>query len=117
MTQFSKDDQNLVDFLRQHQPKAPPASPDLEQQILQNVSQLRVLPQPTKYRFPKLVFFPSVIAAGLLTIIVGYPAFTPQKPTEAELTKLESFIESNWQSTVSDNSEHDVWYTPELNSD
>ena len=114
MTQFPHDDQNLVDFLRQNCPEVPPSSPDLEWRICQ---QVKASPIQAHGHFSRLWLVPPVIAAGLLAFIVGYPTFAPNKPSPAEIAKLEAFMESNWQGTVNDSLENDVWHLTELNSD
>jgi RNA polymerase sigma-70 factor (ECF subfamily) len=104
VTKFSDRDSNLVNFLCQHRPQVPPAAPDLEQQILQKVKVYRL---PTTSKRARLWLVPSV-AAGLALAIVGYRVFIPARPTAAELASVEKFMESNWQSTVSENPEEEV---------
>ncbi len=107
MTKFSERDRNLVNFLCQHRPQVPPAAPDLEQQILQKV---KAYPLPTTSKRGRLWLLPSVAAAGLALAVVGYRVFIPARPTAAELASIEKFMESNWQSTVSENFEEEVCF-------
>ncbi|MCW5315111.1 hypothetical protein GTQ43_15220 [Nostoc sp. KVJ3] len=115
MTQLPNDNRNLINFLSQHCPEVPPASPDLEQQILQ---QVKTWPQsPVRhYSRPRLVL--PALAAGLVAAIVGYRAFIPAQPSPAELATLQNFIESNWQGTVSnEHLESDVWHLTDLDTE
>ncbi|MEH2111074.1 hypothetical protein [Nostoc sp.] len=115
MTQLPNDDPDLVNFLCQHRPDVPPASPDLEQQILQ---QVKAWPQaPLRhYSRPRLVL--PALAAGLVAAIVGYRAFIPVQTSPAEFATLEGFIESNWQGTVSnEHLESDVWHFTDLDTE
>ncbi|MEH2070821.1 MAG: hypothetical protein V7K47_22110 [Nostoc sp.] len=107
------DDRDLVNFVRQHRPEVPPASPDLSQKILQQV-ETSIQPLPHHSR---LWLVPPVIAAGLVAAFVSYRALVPAKPSEAELATLQTFIESNWQGTVNEYPESDLWHFTNLNSD
>ncbi|MBN3949074.1 MAG: hypothetical protein V7K14_15265 [Nostoc sp.] len=115
MTQLPNDDADLINFLCQHCPEVPPASPDLEQQILQ---QVKTWPQPPLRHYSRLRLVLPALAAGLVAAIVGYRALIPAQPSPAELASLETFIESNWQATAS--SEHlgsDVWHFTDLDTE
>jgi hypothetical protein len=112
MTQFPRDDSDLVNFLRQNRPQVPSASLDLEQQILQNIAMLHPTSQPTQIRRrrPVLWLIPSVIAASLVAAVVGYRVLIPtQEANPAELAKLERFMENNWHGTVGDPPESDIF--------
>ncbi len=113
MTQFPNHDQDkdLVHFLRQHRPEVPPASADLEQQILKDVEMWHptFLSAPTRHRRSPLWLIQSVVAAGLVAAIVGYRALIPTQTSPAELAKLETFMESNWHGTIGDPPEGDVF--------
>jgi hypothetical protein len=114
MTRLTDDDENLINFLRQNSPEVPPASPDLEWQICQ---QIKVAPiERNRYRFPLWLMQPAM-AAGLLAFMIGYPSFAPSKPSPAEMAKLEAFMESNWQATVGDNLDNDIWHLTDLSGD
>ncbi|HLO85420.1 MAG TPA: hypothetical protein VK203_10505 [Nostocaceae cyanobacterium] len=114
MTKFPKEDQDIVNFLQQHRPQVPAASPNLEQQILQ---QVQALPIHTLRRLTHLWLVPSVIASGFLAVIFGYPALIPSESRVAETSKLETFMESNWQNVVSENSINYTWQGQEVYSD
>ncbi|MBN3926400.1 hypothetical protein [Nostoc sp. NMS4] len=114
MSQFPDDDKNLVNFLRQHRPPVLPPSPDLEQQILQQVQTSTVKPQR---RLTKLWLVPSVIAASLVAAVVSDRVVAPAKPNAAELANLEAFIDSNWQGTVSEHTESYVWHFTDDSAD
>lgn len=114
MTKLPNDDPDLINFLRQHRQEVPPASPDLEQQILQQVKAWSLSPL-RHYSRLRLVL---PVAAGLVAAIVGYRAFIPAQPSPAELATLEAFIESNWQGTVSNQHlESDVWHSTDLDTE
>ena len=107
MTQFSDDDKDLVNFLRQHRPEVPPASPILEEQILRDIQKLHVssLTKPPLVRHSRLWLVPSIVAAGFLAAVVGYRTLIPSTPSATELASLETFIETNWQGTISETTE------------
>ncbi len=111
MTSSPNDEQDLklVNFLRQHHPEVPVASPDLERRILQDIETLRTTSIPIQRRRSPVWLVPSVIAAGMVAAIVGYHSLVPPSPTPAELAKLERFMENNWQGTVGDPPEADVF--------
>ena len=100
MTQFSQDDR-LVKFLRQHTSNAPPAAPDLEQQIMKAVA---ASPQQSALVRRQWIV-PSAIAAGVLISWTCYRALTPAKPTAAEVAGLETFMESNWDGALGGSAE------------
>ncbi|MEH2272147.1 MAG: hypothetical protein V7K68_27615 [Nostoc sp.] len=115
MTQFPNDDPDLINFLCQHCPEVPPASPDLEQQILR---QVKTWSEPPKSHYSRLRLIVPALAAGLVAAIVGYRVFVPTQPSLAELATLEGFIESNWQGTVSnEHLESDVWHFTDLDTE
>ncbi|MEH2073995.1 MAG: hypothetical protein V7K57_06320 [Nostoc sp.] len=115
MTQPPDDDSDLINFLCQHRPEVPPASPDLEQQILQ---QVKACPLPPLRHYSRLSLVLPALAAGLVAAIVGYRAFIPVQPSPAELATLQNFIESNWQDTVSnEHLESDVWHFTDLDTE
>ncbi|MEH1923716.1 hypothetical protein [Nostoc sp.] len=115
MTQPPNDDRELINFLYQHCPDVPPASPDLEQQILQ---QVKAWPQAPLRHYSRPRFVLPALAAGLVVAIVGYRAFISAQSSPAELATLEGFIESNWQGTVSnEHLESDVWHFTDLDTE
>ncbi|MBV9387089.1 MAG: hypothetical protein JOZ78_11745 [Chroococcidiopsidaceae cyanobacterium CP_BM_ER_R8_30] len=96
MTQFSnnKDDERLVEFLHQHRPEVPPATPDLEQLIIQKVA---ASPPLNAVRHRRMWLIPPAIAAGLVIIWIGYRILTPASSfSTAQLANLNAFLENNW---------------------
>lgn len=111
MSQFPNDDQELVAFLQQHRPQAPPPDPALESRLFDAIdalpSQDTVVPfrrsQP-RARRSLMWLVPSTIAAGLVASVVGYRVLVPAKPSATDLASLQAFMESNWQGTVNSSS-------------
>jgi hypothetical protein len=114
MNNFPEEDQNIVNFLQQYRPEIPPTSPNLEQQILQQVTTLPIRPS---HRLSYLWLVPSAIVAGFLTLFIGYPILILNYPRVAETSNLETFMESNWQTVVSESSVNYNWQAQEVNSD
>ncbi|AFY31199.1 hypothetical protein [Calothrix sp. PCC 7507] len=114
MNQFPNDDKDLVNFLRQHRPQVPPAAANLEQQILQQVQASSV--QSRRQRSP-FWLVPPMIAAGLLATVVIHRSLVPAQPSAAELASLETFIENNWQGTLSEHTESYVWHFTNFSND
>lgn len=120
MKPFPEDDPRLSVFLKQHRPDIPPASPDLEAQIMAAIAttpqQLATVEPPllprSRWTRSKRWVVPSAIAAGLLVSLMSYRSLTPA-PTlsEAELAELETFIETTWHDPVV---EQPVSYADEL---
>ena len=100
MSSLPPDDAKLTDFLRQHRPSAPSAALDLESKIL---AQVQSVPHAAGRDRSRVWRMPLVLAASLLTAVLGYRLV--QTLTAAELTGLEAVLESDWNSTVSDSSE------------
>ncbi|GAC1460383.1 MAG: hypothetical protein NVS2B14_04610 [Chamaesiphon sp.] len=95
MNKFQKDEQHLVEFLRQHKGAVPLGAPNLEEQILQAVASL-----PQQYfRRQQLWFVPPVIAAGLLLGWAGYRIVTPFV-APVDTVGLQAFLENNWDSVL-----------------
>lgn len=117
------DDERLVEFLRANRPDVPSAAPDLEARIFQAVESEPALnvnrfSQKHIARFKRLWLFPPAIAAGLMlvwgsnmlrlgfnTLPFQFPmqvshTSTTTMPNDAELVRLESFLENNWNSVV-----------------
>jgi hypothetical protein len=109
------EDRDLVDFLRQHSPAVPPASPDLAQQILQQVKAVPIKRQHQHFRF---WLGPSLVMTGFLAMLAtGYIIFVPSQPSPAELANLEDFMKTSWQGAVSENVSDDTWYLLETSAD
>lgn len=101
MTQFPRDDQPLVYFLRQYRPASPKASVHLESQIMTEVLQWREM---TKRRVPLWLVSSGVVVSGLLSWI-SYQMWVPVSPSPAELANLEMFLQGNWESVISEPAE------------
>jgi hypothetical protein len=111
-----EDDRSLVEFLQQHRALPPPEASDLEDRLLAEVEQhpLRVdRPHP---RGQLVWLLPPTIAAGLVATLLGYRAINPAQLTATETTTLESFIEANWQNTVTDSPTDNPLLSPDSSS-
>jgi hypothetical protein len=102
MTHKPEDDRDLVNFLRQHRPIPPPASADLENQIMRKIAPRR---RPIRWWVGS-----GALAAGLATAILSYRVLQPVPPSTTELASVEAFMESSWSSSISGNS--DTTITP-----
>ena len=110
MSQFSNDDHELVDFLKQHRPSIPTADPALEDRLFDAIAataQPTTLDERRVSRSKRSIAWlvPSAIAAGLVATVVGYRTLVPAQPSATELASLEAFVESNWQGTLSNTSD------------
>ena len=111
-------DENLVNFIKTNRPNIAPASPDLEERILQAIELDTPSPvnhflrhNPAKYK--RLWFLPPAIAVGIMFVISidGLPIynilsnnFAPKETTnESELASLETTLETNWDSVINHN--------------
>jgi hypothetical protein len=125
MSKFSKDDEPLVEFLRQNSPDVPPPAPNLEEQIMAAIEQESSSTEKTRQlsnRSRRLWLVPPVlgklsagIAAGLLMTWTGYRVLIPATNT-VDTPSLEAFVENNWDGIVgeipreqSEGSESDWW--------
>ncbi|MBW4695375.1 MAG: hypothetical protein KME27_26805 [Lyngbya sp. HA4199-MV5] len=112
MSQIPHDDQELVAFLKQHRPQAPPPDPALESRLFDAIDALppqeKLVPfrrsQPRARRSSLVWLVPPTLAAGLVASIISYQAMVPAKPNATELANLQAFVESNWQGTVNSSS-------------
>lgn len=112
MKHLPKDDDRLVDFLRQNFPTPPGASSDLEAQILKSIASLpdrgsrAALASNLQRRLWKVPplwgFRGAIVAASLIAAWSGYRLLTPQSPTPVDVVSLEAFVETNWNGVVSD---------------
>jgi hypothetical protein len=50
----------------------------------------------------------ALAAAGLIAGLMNYRILAPAPVNYAELTRLEAFIESNWNNTVGDSQNEDI---------
>ncbi len=108
---YSDDDLPLVDFLRHYHSAAPPASEDLEDQILTQIMEAQpqsLLAPPRRRQRSRYWAIPVAIAASLVATVIGYQALTPKPMSNADQTSLEAFIQTNWDGTVnSDETDYD----------
>lgn len=112
MSQIPNDDHELVAFLKQHRPQAPPPDPALESRLLDAIDALprqeNLVPfrrsQPRARRSSLVWLVPPTLAAGLVASILGYRVLVPAKPSATDLASLQAFMESNWQGTVNSSS-------------
>ncbi|MBW4471153.1 MAG: hypothetical protein KME45_12220 [Stenomitos rutilans HA7619-LM2] len=111
MSQFPNDDHELVAFLKQHRPQAPPPDPALESRLFDTIDALPtqqnvVVFQRSQPRVRRSLVWlvPPTLAAGLVATLVGYHTLVPAKPSATDLASLQAFMESNWQGTVNSSS-------------
>ena len=96
MTNLPNERQNnLVSFLRDHQPLPPAAHPDLEQRLFDSLE-----PRTThrKNSFKTIWSIPSAIATGFLFTSVSFGWKTPRIALEPK--DLENFLVKNWHNTL-----------------
>ena len=114
MCHWNSEDPELVSFLQKYRPNIPPASDDLEQQLM-----LKIQQQPqTNHTNHKALFWiiPSAIAAIILLIWGGFRLTHPstQWANKTENTEeLEAFVMDTWYevttaSEVSNTPEEDL---------
>ncbi|MEG4036429.1 hypothetical protein QUA03_21660 [Microcoleus sp. S36b_A4] len=119
-------DQELVNFLKQHRPNLPEATPDLERKLLAAIESN----QPSfshenhrkKPRFiasaksdNRLKIFSvskwalsSAIAAILLVFWSGYRPFNTAQLPDEETAKLEAFLVTNWEGVLHDSTQESM---------
>lgn len=104
MTKSPKDEQPLVEFLRQNAGTPPPAAANLEVQIMQAVVSS---PHQQTSRRRHLWVVPPALAASLLLTWAAYRAFGPPSPSP---DTIEAFMTDNWDSVVAgDETEVDLF--------
>lgn len=107
---ISDDDLKLTEFLKQHQPVVPAANLDLEDHLM---SAIASTPQPrlaviSTSQVQRRIFWtvPSAIAAGLVAMVVSHRTFAPvSQPSAAEVAELQTFIESTWHDSATEQSD------------
>lgn len=99
MTKLPPDDQRWQDFLRRNCPTPPPESDDLEEQLISEIQK-----QDLSLQGRRLWAVPPVIAAGLLMAWSGYRTLTPSVELSNSSTRLEAFLENNWNYVVGETS-------------
>lgn len=90
----------LVDFLRQHRPDIPPASPQLEERILAIVAGDRI--RARRYSPPVLWLIVPSIAASLSLAFWGMKPgiFSPSPASDS--AQIEAFMEYTWNGLLQD---------------
>jgi undecaprenyl pyrophosphate phosphatase UppP len=95
-----QDDNDLADFLRQHQPIEPSKAIDLEERIMQSIESI---PMATvKHHRRKWLY----LGVGITTIIgaIGglffYKSIESPQLNIAEIHSAETFLEAHWQEIV-----------------
>jgi hypothetical protein len=111
MTKHHDDDPNLVNFLRQHRPQIPPTSPELEGNILQQVSQYQAskrekLISIADFQRRFLYLLSPAMAMGLVIFISNYRAINSPQISDGELSKIGTFMENNWHDALSEQPEN-----------
>ncbi|GAB4543734.1 MAG: hypothetical protein Tsb0014_37540 [Pleurocapsa sp.] len=97
MNNSSYDDhENIVQFLQQNYPIAPPPSCNLEQRLMESVA--RQPQQKSKHSSSLIWTIPSAIATGVLFTSVTLGLKTPQVAIKTE--ELENFILNSWNGTI-----------------
>ena len=95
-----REQQNLVNFLRENRPITPNSQCNLEQRLMDSIGE-----QPrkhSKYGSSLIWTIPSAIATGFLFTSVGLSWKTPQVVIEA--SELDQFLVNSWNDAVdSDN--------------
>jgi hypothetical protein len=105
VTKSPKDDQPLIDFLRQNVGTPPPAAPNLEVQIMQAVVSS---PHQQTSRRRHLWVVPPALAASLLLAWATYRAFVPPSPLP---DTIEAFMTDNWDSVVAGDETEVDWFS------
>lgn len=116
-----KEDRALADFLRQNRPEAPVAPEALEEKVMAAVAQeenaLFTAKESKVVPFRRrLWMLPSAIAAGLAIAWGADLLLAPPEPTRAELARLETYMESTWDSVLAQTEPIDPesdWFFPE----
>ncbi len=105
MSPFSEDDQDLVEFLRQHRSPSPLPAVGLEDEIMTSIA--TPLDRSTPRRWTGWMAAPA-LAASLMTAVLGYRALVPPQLSPSEVATLEAFIETNWHNTISNPSDTEL---------
>ncbi len=94
-------DGQLVDFLRHHRPSPPPASPAIEQALLQKIQDIETQTphRPWQWWAGGL----GALAIGCVALFSGNNSAQNHTPSIAD-AELERFIEETWVITVAPNS-------------
>ncbi len=103
MSQFPKDDRELISFLQQYRPSPPPEDSALEKQICLRISQESQHRKTYQLRW----LIPSFITAGLLAVFgisnlmkpSEYEQFVKQSQS-IETAEIEDFMINTWEETT-----------------
>ncbi len=117
MSQFPKDDRELISFLQQYRPLPPAANSDLEKQIYLRVSHESQHPKYRKSRW----LLPSIITTSILAIWGAYNLIKPSEYEQfvyqsqtIETAETEKFMVSTWEETINtsswENKHQSVYY-------
>lgn len=106
----TNDHRALINFLKQHRPTAPEAAPDLEERIIAALdshddSSRESISTPPPVATKILKWVPSLIAAALTLLWMGYRAIESSSLSPSEQAQLEGFIESNWNGAMEETQE------------
>lgn len=107
MSQFPKDDRELISFMQQYRPLPPPGDSALEKQIYLKISCESQQSKPHSIRW----VMPSMIAASLLGIWgisnimepSDYQKFIKQSQV-IETAEIENFMINTWEETMNTSS-------------
>jgi len=94
------DDENLVAFLKQYRPIAPPARTNVEEQLMELVAREPLPPARHSHQFFWIIS--SAMAGSLLLTIGGYRWLTYSLQVAARPEELESFMVEGWNSAMGD---------------
>ncbi|MEL4894033.1 hypothetical protein [Crocosphaera sp. Alani8] len=117
MSQFPKDDRELISFLQKYRPLPPPADSTLETQICMRVSHESQHRTRRKSRW----IIPSIITTSLLTIWGVYDLTRPSEYEQfvnqsqtVETAEIEDFMLKTWEETMNtspwENHNQSVYY-------
>jgi hypothetical protein len=101
MNQPPETNDCLVKFLRQNRPEIPPASPDLEAQILGAISREQAQARGRKSRRVFWLISSSIAASAALTFWGIKPWINSPMPA-GELAQMEAFMEYTWNGLLED---------------
>jgi hypothetical protein len=97
-------DLRLQQFLRQHAPTPPAASPDLEARVMASAQMANTQATPRFEGLPTRRTSRLALAAFITVTVTGvYGAIrllTPTPPTAVELAQIQSFVEVNWNGVL-----------------
>lgn len=92
------DDENLVAFLKQYRPVAPPARANVEEQLMELVAREPVPPARHSHQFFWIIS--SAMAGSLLLAMGGYRWLAPSSQVATKPEELESFMVDGWNSAL-----------------